>query len=67
VCTYQSATSVINGNTALGSAPWQFVNQPFRLISGTLPACGSSPTSFLTAGYSPVIDTTAAGANIFVN
>jgi len=66
VCTYQSP-GPLNGNTALGSQPWRFVNQPFQLTSGPLPVCGTSPTSFLTAAYSPVIDTTAGGANVFVN
>jgi hypothetical protein len=66
VCTYQ-ATGPLNGNTALGSAPWRFVNQPFRLTGGPLPACGTTPNGFLTAAYSPVIDTTAGGANVFVN
>jgi hypothetical protein len=66
VCTFQSPGPLL-GNTALGSTPWRFVNQPFKLISGPLPACGTAPTGFLTAAYSPVIDTTAGGANVFVN
>ena len=66
VCVFQS-TGPLLGNTALGSAPWRFVNQPFKLVSGPLPACGTTPTGYLTAAYSPVIDTTAGGANVFVN
>jgi len=66
VCVYQ-APGTLNGNTALGSQPWRFVNQQFQLISGPLPACGTTPNGFLTAAYSPVIDTTAGGANVFVN
>ncbi|MBC3839783.1 hypothetical protein GXW82_04670 [Streptacidiphilus sp. 4-A2] len=66
VCTYQAAVPT-SGNTALGSSPWRFVNQAFRLISGPLPVCGTSGTSYLTASYSPVIDTSAGGANVYVN
>ncbi|QMU70704.1 Tat pathway signal sequence domain protein [Streptacidiphilus sp. P02-A3a] len=66
VCTYQ-APGPLTGNTALGSSPWRFVNQQFNLVSGPLPACGTTPNGFLTAAYSPVIDTTAGGANVFVN
>jgi hypothetical protein len=68
VCTYQAAPPVLMGNTALGAAPWKFVNQRFQLIAGPLPFCGAAgPQSFLTASYSPVIDTTAGGTNVFVN
>jgi hypothetical protein len=66
VCTYQ-ASGPLNGNTSLGSAPWRFVNQPFKLAGGTLPACGTAPTAFFTASYSPVIDNSRGGANVFVN
>lgn len=65
VCVFQAA-GVLNGNAGLGSAPWRFVNQPFKLVSGPLPACGST-TDYFTAGYSPVIDTTAAGQGVYVN
>lgn len=67
VCVFQAATGVVNGNTGPGGAPWKFVNQPFRLLGGSLPACGTSSTSFLTAQYSPVVDATAGGSTIYVN
>ncbi|WP_405588095.1 Tat pathway signal sequence domain protein [Streptomyces sp. NBC_01190] len=65
-CVFQSPGPV-NGNTGPGGAPWVFNNQPFRLLSGSLPACGTSPVAYLTARYSPVTDTTAGGSTIFVN
>lgn len=65
-CVFQAAGPV-NGNTGPGSVPWKFTNQPFRLLSGSLPACGTAPTAYLTAQYSPVVDTTAAGTTIYVN
>jgi hypothetical protein len=66
VCTYQ-AVGVVMGNTTAGSNPWRFTNQPFQLTGGPLPACGTGPTSFFSAAYSPVIDTTVGGMNVFVN
>ncbi|MFC4030841.1 hypothetical protein ACFO3J_05080 [Streptomyces polygonati] len=67
VCVFQAATGAVLGNAGPGPAPWQFNNQPFKLLSGALPACGTSPIAYLTAQYSPVIDTTAGSATIFVN
>ncbi|WP_328914892.1 MULTISPECIES: hypothetical protein [unclassified Streptomyces] len=61
------AAGVVNGNAGPGPAPWTFANQPFKLASGSLPACGSSPVAYLTAQYSPVVDTTGGGTTIFVN
>ena len=66
VCTYQAA-GVLNGNTSLGLNPWMFVNQPFQLVGGPLPACGVNPQDFINVNYSPVIDLTKAGANVYVN
>jgi hypothetical protein len=66
-CLYQAATGVVNGVAGPGPAPWRFINQPFQLVGGPLPACGTAPVSFLTAQYSPVIDTTAGSTTIFVN
>jgi hypothetical protein len=66
VCTYQ-AVGVLNGNTALGLMPWTFMNQPFQLVGGVLPACGVNPRDFMNVNYSPVIDVTKAGANVYVN
>jgi hypothetical protein len=65
-CTYQ-AGGVIAGNTSAGSNPWRFTNQPFPLVGPVQPACGTGPTSFFSAAYSPVIDTTVGGTNVFVN
>lgn len=65
VCTYQS-NPPINGNTGLGSVPWSFTNQAFALTAGPLPFCGA-PTDYFSAAYSPVIDLTQAGGNVFVN
>nr|WSX75070.1 Tat pathway signal sequence domain protein [Streptomyces sp. NBC_00899] len=65
-CVFQAGGPVL-GNTAPGGAPWQFVNQPFKLTSGSLPACGTSPSAYLTAGYSPVLDATAGGTTVYVN
>lgn len=65
-CVFQAGGPVL-GNTAPGGAPWQFVNQPFKLTSGSLPACGTSPTAYLTARYSPVLDATAGGTTVYVN
>ncbi|MFG1805336.1 hypothetical protein [Streptomyces sp. NPDC049040] len=65
-CTFQ-AGGPVNGTTAPGGAPWQFVNQPFKLVSGALPACGTAPTAYLTARYSPVVDATAGGTTVYVN
>ncbi|BBA98653.1 hypothetical protein RVR_4922 [Actinacidiphila reveromycinica] len=65
-CTFQAGGPVA-GSTAPGGAPWQFTNQPFKLVSGSLPACGTAPTAFLTAGYSPVLDATAGGTTVYVN
>jgi hypothetical protein len=66
VCTYQQAT-VLNGNTSLGLAPWRFTNQPFILVSGPLPVCGTSNTSFFSAAYGPVTDTSQGNAAVYVN
>lgn len=65
-CVYQ-AGGPLTGNTAAGSTPWQFVNQPFKLVSGPLPQCGSAPVGYVSMSYSPVIDTTLGGATVFVN
>jgi hypothetical protein len=62
-CTFQ-AGGPVNGSTGPGGAPWKFVNQPFKLLSGSLPACGTQPTGFLTTQYSPVLD---GSATVFVN
>jgi hypothetical protein len=64
-CTWQSVPAT-NGTTGLGALPWVFNSQPFTLIAGPLPFCGA-PNDFFTAAYSPVIDVTAGGANVFVN
>jgi hypothetical protein len=65
-CVYQ-AGGAVNGNTGLGSVPWVFTNQPFKLVSGPLTPCGSTAVGYLTASYSPVIDATAGGAVVYVN
>ncbi|WP_329181893.1 Tat pathway signal sequence domain protein [Streptomyces sp. NBC_01477] len=65
-CVFQ-AGGPVNGNTGPGGAPWKFVNQPFKLASGSLPACGTSPTAFLTVQYSPVLDASTGGATVYVN
>ena len=66
VCTYQSSPP-INGNTGLGSVPWSFTNQNFSLTAGPLPFCGTTPTDYFSASYSPVTDLTQAGGNVYVN
>jgi hypothetical protein len=65
-CVYQSP-GPLNGNTSLGSAAWRFLNQPFKLVSAPVPACGNPPIGYLTAAYAPVIDTSKGGQNVFVN
>jgi len=67
VCTYRSNPPV-NGTTGLGAVPWSFTNQPFALVAGSpVPACGTPPTDFFTASYSPVIDLTQLGMAVYVN
>lgn len=65
-CVFQAGGPVV-GATGLGGVPWQFTNQPFKLVSGSLPACGKTPTAYLTAGYSPVQDVSAGGTTVYVN
>lgn len=65
-CVYQAAGPIV-GNTALGSAPLVFTNQPFNLVSGPLPPCGTTPRDYFSAQYYPLLDTTAGNAQVYVN
>ena len=52
VCTYVAPVP-INGNTAAGLQPWRFVNQPFKIAGGPLPACGAAPFDYLLRRLQP--------------
>lgn len=65
-CVYQSPGPIL-GSTTPGLAPWNFTNQPFNLVSGPTPACGTPPTEYFSARYYSVIDTTAGNAGVYVN
>lgn len=67
VCTYQAIPGT-NGTIAPGSGPMTFSNQAFHQV--TPPAvCGTTTTqvALFSATYSPLIDNSAGGANVYVN
>jgi hypothetical protein len=63
-CVFQAIAPT--AGTALGGGfnPWNFVNQPFKLVSGIIGPCGMTTSDLFSAEYSPIVD---SGAHVYVN